>query len=268
MCISTGPAHFSKTKILTMPVGNRHFTSYQNDAINKGKQPNALILPIPGTTKPEYFVNTSEYNKFLEEIVENRKPKTRSLSLSKSLKSFESFELGQYTVGLVKNLTGMLDFLKSVDESKRAKINPELLNFFAEHYEGWSFAICLFNSADTMKSQPIAYFYEPFYSNVLFFPTMDSHDGFAPKMQNEEFDHDFIYSLDNDETSDFFTQKVPDFIKNNSYSVLPFHNRYYSNSNGDCFVDIKNKEFSKLYNFAKTFKLLKESENPHQTAYL
>lgn len=255
MCISSGPAHFSKTKIMTVPVENKHFTAYQNNAINESNQPNALILPIPGITKPEYFVDTSAYNKFLEEIVENRAPKSRSLSArqSKGL-SFEKFELGQYTVGLVKNLTGMLDFLKSVDESKRAKVNPELLNFFAEHYEGWSFAICLFNSSDNMSAQPIAYFYEPFYPQALFFPTMDSHDGGAPKTSNEEFDHDFVYSIETREISNFFSQKVPDFIKNNSYAVLPFHNRYFGSINGDCFVDSITKKFSKTFSFSKMIK--------------
>lgn len=257
MCISAGPAHFSKTKIMTVPVENKHFTAYQNNAINETNQPNALILPIPGITKPEYFVNTSTYNKFLEEIVDAYRPRSRGITLGgMKSKGFEKFELGQYTVGLVKNLTGMLDFLKSVDENKRAKINPELLNFFAEKYEGWSFAICLFNASDSMKSQPIAYFYEPFYSNVLFFPTMDSHDGFAPKEKNEILDHDFILPGDYRTDRDYLTQDVPEFIKNNGYRILEYHNEYFSNSNGDCYWDLKTNKFEKSFNFAKSFKEL------------
>ncbi len=262
MCISSGPAHFSKTKIMTVPVEGKHFTAYQNNVINESGQPNALILPIPGTTKPEYFVDTTQYNKFLEEIVENMTPKSRGLTLSKGLKSksFESFELGQYTIGLVKNLTGMLDFLKSVDESKRAKINPELLNFFAETYEGWSFAVCLFSSSKSMAAQPIAYYYEPFYPEALFFPTMDSHDGGAPKVGNVEMDHDFIVPANNHQTTDYFSQSVPDFIKNNSYSVIPFHNRSFGEANGDCYIDLQNNnKMSKLFDFAKVYRKLKEA---------
>lgn len=241
MCISSGPAHFSKTKILTMPKENRHFTAYQNDAENLSNQPNALILPIPGRTRPEWFVDTSSYNKFLEEIVEEYKPKSRGMTLgmkSKSL-SYESFELGQYTVGLCSTLDGMKDFLNSVPDEKRAKINPELLQFFVEKYPNWSFALCLFSSTSKMKSQPIAYEYEPFSSDFIFFPTMDSHDGSAPKNEPTLMDHDLIYpgsylSRDEDEES-FFTQPVPDFLKSTGYNVVQIHNRAIE-GNGDCYI--------------------------------
>lgn len=254
MCMSAKPAHFSKTKILTMPYeNNRHFTAYQNDTENLSNTPNAMILPIPGFTKPEWFVDTSAYNLFLKEIVENDAERSRGISLGMKsrAKGFQKFEIGQYLVGLCSTLQGMKDFLNSVDESKCATISDELLQFFATTYPNWSFAICLFAANAEMKSQPIAYSYEPFYPDMLFYPTMDSHDGTAPKNVATLMDHSFIVPNNTyRKTTNYFTQNVPDFLKNSGYEVINFEDEYYGD-NGDCYV-FKEK-FSKKFNVAKEF---------------
>lgn len=234
---------------MPMPTGNLHFTAYQNDAENFSDNPNALILPIPGKTSPENFIDTTLYNEFLNEIVSNMTPRSRSMKLASSKgmdRSFEAFELGQYTIGLTASLEGMHAFIRSVAEEKRPRISMELLQFFATHYKGWSFAICLFSSTAKMKSQPIAYTYEPFNPKVLFYPTMDSHTGLAPKKENEPMDHVFILPANNRQISDFFTQNVPDFIKLNSYRLEKEYG-FFGKTNGDCYV--QEGKLEKIYDF-------------------
>lgn len=221
MCISSGPAHFSKTKILTMPIDNGlHFTAYQNSFINESGQPNALILPIPGATSKELFYDTTQYNNFLHDIEEAYTEQSRGVTLSKSIlsDSFESFEVGQYLVGLVSSFNGMLEFLKSVPENRRPVIKESLLNFFSRNYNGWSFAICLFDSNKRTDAQPIAYAYQPLMPDTLFYPALDAHDGNPPKMDAAiTVDHVLIKSKPIEQYSVDFTQSVPDFIKNSSY---------------------------------------------------
>ena len=250
MCISAKPAHFSKTKILTMPVGERHFTAYQNEVENVSNEPNAMILPIPGLTKQEYFVDTSGYNKFMTEIVEQDAPRSRGMSLGMKSKGFEKFTLGMYTIGLCSSLTGITQFLMSEPLEKVPGLRKELIEFFVNHYANWSFAVCLFDKGAKMKSQPIAYFYEPFVKDLLFFPTMDSHDGYAPKNEQVDMDHSFILANNVERNkTDYFTQPVPEFLKNTGYEVINSDDyNFGTGDNGDCYVF--NGKFSKAFDIA------------------
>lgn len=226
--MSARPAHFSKTKILTMPLKNgNHFTAYENNAENLSKEPNCMILPIPGVTKPEWFINTATYNKFLTEIVKNTTPQSRGLSLfasaSKS-KGFTRFQLGMYNVGLCSGVVGITEFLETHIPSERPMVSDELLVFFRDTYDtrigAWSFAVCVFSGTENMKSQPIAYEYTPNDDRTFFYPTMDSHDGTAPKKERVERDHSLITPTQFNqyyEKNDFFSQEVPEFIMNQAY---------------------------------------------------
>jgi hypothetical protein len=259
MCISSRPAHLSKTKILTMPLANgNHFTAYENKVENLVNEPNCMILPIPGRTKPEYFVDTTLYNKFLTEIVQNSHKEFRtrgkkSLSLSKG---FDSFELGQYQIGLCNGYQSMSEFILSLTEENRPVVSVELMKFFIDHYHGWSFAVCTFAANAKLEAQPIAYEYKPFQNDWLFYPAMDSHDGTAPKEQGVERDHTLIkpYSSEHGR-SNYFTQEVPEFLKEHSY-VLHEEEGYHSNS--DFFLKVENgNNIQRVFNN----KLIGEFEN-------
>jgi hypothetical protein len=253
MCITVNHAKLSKTKILSLPLENgNHFIAYSNKVKNLSGKPNAMILPIPGETSPALFHDTTKYKDFMDEITENCDLHEDYMGMRsrgmKGVLSFEQFELGMYTVGLSKNFNGVRDFIDALPEEKRPEISEELKSFFQEKYAGWSFAICVFDSDKTIDAQPIAFEYKPFGSQLLYFPTMDGHDGKAPNIDDMvNTDHTFIYehtgSMEIPKGSfwgyekQFVTLKaeVPGFLQNRKYRAVFSRNLQ---KNGDTFVNI------------------------------
>jgi len=257
MCITVNHADLSKTKILSLPLENgNHFIAYSNKVKNLSGKPNAMILPIPGETNPSWFHNTESYKGFMDEITKKCNyiedylgERSRGfLSLSKG---FERFELGMYTVGLAREFSGIREFLDQLPEEKRPEISEELKNFFEEKYAGWSFAICCFASDKAIDAQPIAFEYRPFGENLLYFPTMDGHDGKAPIIDSVvKTDHTLIYEHTGKMNDIDYAQKfvtldaaVPEFLQNRKYRAVFTRS---VEKNGDTFVDLnklKESEF-------------------------
>ena len=248
MCITINKAELSGTKIMSLPLeSGRHFIAYSNRVLNRSGKPNAMILPIPGTTKPEWFHNTEQYSKFLVEITKKAHMKewvpSRSLGrVAKGMKSFEQFDLGMYTIGLASSFEGVEEFISSLSEEKRPVVSDELRGFFREHNAGWSFAVCCFSSDKTIDAQPIAFEYEPFNPDLLYFPTLDGHDGGAPRLADAVMmDHTLIY-----EHTGVFDRKlyqmeyielkdVPDFLNKRRYRLHEMQGNY---PNGDRYIRI------------------------------
>ena len=265
MCITTGPAKLSKTKIMSFPLENGRFMfSYVNNVRNgKGGIPfdlggfmegdldledfgerkpnenaNSMILPIPGEVREEWFYDTSKYNKFLDDIEEFHKPRTRSLSLSKGMASngVSVFENGMYTVVVSKNIESIKDAINTLPEEKRPEIQDELLNFFGDYYKGFSFVVCCFSGDKEMKAQPIMFEYAPNDPSKLFFPGMDAHDGGAPKLRKQvSVDHCLIAHANMKEAlSPDFTQDVP-LVLQRPYMTSE---ETGSRINGDWYLDV------------------------------
>src|ERR1035437_3466696 len=259
MCITVNHAELSKTKILSLELeSGNHFIAYSNKVKNTSGKQNAMILPIPGEAKPEWFHDTTEYKGFMDEIINKSRHAQDYLGiLNRSIlssKGVEKFELGMYSVGLSKDFKGIEDFIQQLPEEKKPSISKELKHFFLEKYAGWSFAICLFASDKIIDAQPIAFEYKPFLKDYLYFPTTDSHDGGAPKINsNIVTDHTFIFEhtgiMDEDKytyVKKFVTleAKVPDFLQNRKYRTA-FSKGYEKNA--DTYIDInmmKNSDFS------------------------
>jgi len=255
MCITVNHAKLSKTKILslTLESGN-HFIAYSNTVVNLSGKPNAMILPIPGETKPEWFHNTESYKEFLDEITDNSDFMKNYLGLisrsAKGISTLEKFELGMYSVGLSNDFDGIKQFINELPENKRPVVSEELQNFFQNKYAGWSFAICTFDSEKTIDAQPIAFEYKPFFTEFLYFPTMDGHDGKAPKIDSAvESDHTFIYehtgSMEGElpegrsypYNKKFITlnAEVPMFLQNRKYRTIYQGGKV---ANSDTYIDL------------------------------
>ncbi len=251
MCITVNHADLSKTKILSLPLENgNHFIAYSNKVKNLSGKPNAMILPIPGETNPGLFHNTEPYKDFMDEITKKCDFEEDYLGMkSRGIfsKGFERFELGQYTIALAKDFQGIREFLSQLSEEKRPEVSEELKKFFEEKYAGWSFAICAFDSDKTIDAQPIAFEYKPFDGNLIYFPTVDGHDGKAPVLgELVDTDHTFIYehtgSMDIPEGRRFeyyqktvtLDAKVPSFLNERRYRTTISRGRQV---NGDTFID-------------------------------
>lgn len=260
MCITVDYASLSKTKILSIPISNgNHFISYSNNVDNRSGRPNAMILAIPGHTKPEWFHNTEKYKDFMNEIISVSDLGSwkgilfRSKSMTDDFLSFESFELGMYTVGLSSSFEGAESFIDSLPENKKPIISDELKDFFREKYKGWSFAICCFDSNKKIDAQPIAFEYKPFNDDFLYFPSLDAHDGGAPNLSRlVNTDHTIIFEhtgIKNEE--DYIKQDVvlkkdvPEFLQHRKYRFTYMNGM---TKNGDTFIrisEMNNLEFSK-----------------------
>lgn len=200
MCVTVNKALLSNTKILSMPLDNgNHFLAYSNRVKNISGKPNAMILPIPGMTKKEWFHNTSDYKSFLDDIVDRADVEENWQGIrmrgAKSLKyALEQFDLGMYTIGLTDSFDGVEAYIASLPEERLPVISDELRAFFREECAGWSFAVCCFDADKTVDAQPIALEYAPFDADQLFFPTVDAHDGKAPNVSARVgVDHTFIF---------------------------------------------------------------------------
>jgi hypothetical protein len=250
MCITVNHAHLSKTKILSLPLENgNHFIAYSNKVKNKSGKPNAMILPIPGETNPSMFHNTESYRDFMNEITKKCRFDEDYQGVRYrgfSSKGFERFELGMYTIGLSSNFQGAREFLNSLSEDKRPEISEELKNFFEEKYAGWSFAVCVFDSEKEIDAQPIAFEYKPFESKLIYFPTMDGHDGKAPNIDGMvPVDHTFIYEHTGEMTEEYeqkfvtLDAPVPDFLQHRKFRAIHVSGMQ---KNGDTFLDAEKFE--------------------------
>lgn len=275
MCITTKAAELSSTKILSIPIKEHgtHFLAYSNKVRNTSGQPNAMIFAIPGITKQEWFHDTTKYKDFLDEIIDKAslnewmgtKSYTRGADkLSKSL-SFEEFALGIYTVGLASSFDGAEEFIASLSEDKRPEVSNSLRAFFREKYAGWSFAVCCFDAGEAIDSQPIAFEYAPFNPGFLYFPTMDAHDGNAPRMDRKvEVDHVFIFEHtgvwnEGLYQMDSITMDAPvlEFLNKRRYRTREM---YSLTKNGDTYIKIADMN---ALDFSKDPELLRASPVPY-----
>ena len=263
MCIVSAEAKLSKTKILSMPLDNgRHLLSYTNKVKNLSGKVNSMILPVPGKVSREWFHETTGYNNFLGDIEkqayveEFRSRGLKSKGISRSL-SFDEFKVGFYNVVTTNSIDALKEHLSErVAEAQRPDISDELLDFFKEHYDGWSFVVCIFAGNKEMDAQPIMFEYEPVEFDILYFPMMDSHTGGAPNLKEHvSVDHTLIVDfpgLSEERVKKVeFSQDVPEVLKRRKFVSTKWKK---SMINGDMYIDLgelnsKSKDASDVFSF-------------------
>jgi hypothetical protein len=275
MCITVKAAEMSSTKILSLPIKEygTHFLAYSNKVRNTSGKPNAMIFAIPGITKQEWFHDTTKYKDFLDEVIDKASLDewmgadsfgSRGETLNDSLGAFEEFKLGMYTVGLASSFDGAEAFIASLGDDKRPEVSESLRAFFREKYAGWSFAVCCFNAGEAINAQPIAFEYAPFNPGFLYFPTMDAHDGNAPRL-NKMVDTDHVMIFEHTgKMGEMYETKhieldalVPEFLNKRIYRTAEMHGPA---KNGDTYIKIA--DMSEL-NFFEDPQLLRASPVPY-----
>ncbi len=250
MCITSGPANLSDTKIMSIKLDEEyHLIAYSNSVENYSKHTNSMILAVPGTLTQTDFYDTTLYAKFLEEIEEFRKPRTKSISRSIDPESddlsFENFQIGMYNIFLSNSAELIDKAIGELPEDKRPIISTELLDFFKNHYAGWSFVVCVFDNAKKIDAQPIMFKYKPFDKDMLFFPGMDSHDGNAPNLEAKvRVDHYLISELKGVGEMEFSSQTlVPDILQN--LELYGVHEQTIK-QNGDWYLKIEDNVLNSI----------------------
>jgi len=240
MCITSKEAILRKTKILSFKKENGNiFLSYQNTAQNLSKGRNCMVLPIPGKLKSEWFFDTTKYSSFMKYLAdrcivsESTNYGVRSRSMTLGSKGLEVVNVGMYEI----HFSNDMNDIKTLNESLNLEIGSDLLEFFINHYKGFSFIYCIFDGNQKMDSQPIALEYEPINSNVLFFPTMDGHDGEAPKDDRVSVDHIILTELKNQRSGkqDLSFINAPEFLDNREWGGYEIS---YKMPNGDFYMDL------------------------------
>jgi hypothetical protein len=198
MCITSSQAKLKST-IVYAGVGLEkdqevHVLAYQNQAQSEGA--NAMILPIPAieSLSSENMVDTTGFGPVLTQLAERIRPRYRSLSLGYSLNSASTtlFTKGSYTVLLAENIRKAVEALTKLPEDLRPNLTDSFVDGFENIYPDTQVALCCWKGV--LTSEPLLWWYKPKNPDVLFVPTMDAHDGEAPRVgENVHMDHVLLF---------------------------------------------------------------------------
>jgi hypothetical protein len=216
MCCSVSPGipvHFSNTVLYAAEMLREngelvHVLGYQNKAQNKaGKAKkfgglfrrllnqfdgNAMILPFPAllqTMSKANVLNTKVCPDILQDMARALEPppqvRSQSFALAASAPQakVQVFEAaGIYTVVLAQDARDIPAALDQVPKEKRPSLNPELFAAYARWYPDWTVALCCFNNEEATLAHPMLWWYQPMFTDRLFFPTLDGHTGEVPNL--------------------------------------------------------------------------------------
>lgn len=193
MCVSLHPASFSETILYLGEArhpehGLVHVLGYQNTAINRSDEPNAMVIPVPSSTEmgPENLLDTSENSHVLKDMVDVLRPKTKGFfpdNLSAKSAGVQVFDHGIYTVVLAKDPAQIPQALDRVRQDRRpANLNPVLFNFYKDAYPGEHIALFCFNNRQAIDADPTLIWYVPQDTETFRLPALDSHTGEVPNI--------------------------------------------------------------------------------------
>jgi hypothetical protein len=225
------PAKFSTTKLYVGEAkkDNKHVhvLAYQNSAQSLKDEPNAMILPFP-TSAPmdeRNVINTTSFKNFLEDIGNASKQVTKGMRSLCAAASADAlvFDVGSYTVVLAENVKQIPKALERVAKDKRPELSYRMLLNFGKLYPNQPVAVCCWKGY--VEAEPLLWWYEPKDKDVLFVPTMDSHDGNSPDLNAEvETDHivstgSTLHEVDTRRNQVLYSDKIPADVR----SLLPSH---------------------------------------------
>lgn len=252
MCCTFTESKMSNTRIYVGEAQRQgklvHVLAYQNSAVSN--KPNAMVLPFPTSAKmgQENAIDTSKFKNFLEDISNASKHITKSAgrrSMTLGSDGFdddsraEVFDSGSYTIVLATNVWQIPEALSRVPAEKRPNVTSEFLIGYNELYPEQPIAVCCWNGA--IEAEPLMWWYEPRNGATLFIPTMDAHDGKAPKVgARVDVDHLLSVGSTNGNMGDPVkysqAKNIPDAVK----ELLPtnVHGKQLMGriENGDCLV--------------------------------
>lgn len=197
MCCSMRPAKFFGT-VLYIGEGQSPYNGhqatvlgYQNTAQNLWTRgANAMVLHFPAGERmtPSNVIDTSRFDKIMTDMVEALTPRSRGMrslgaaTRGASMAPVFSFAHGIYHVVLSEDARAVGDALKTVPEDKRPDMTPDIFDWYAAMYPGYSLALCCFNNADAQQATPLLWWYENRQDQAWVAPAVDAHDGLPPNL--------------------------------------------------------------------------------------
>ncbi|WNE94522.1 hypothetical protein PS467_03840 [Streptomyces luomodiensis] len=209
MCVSMDRAEFSGT---TVYAGRRHHPAhglihvlgYQNTAHNLADGPNAMLLHLPALPMTrENFLSAGRCQDILTRMVDAVRPRPVAADDQMAWMGWEPrpavevFDHDVYTVLLAADATLIPSALTRVPRRKRPRIDPRLLEFYADRYPCHTLAVCCFDNADARRAKPLLMWYEPLEPDRLTVPALDCHTGGPPDPDAEvAVDHWVLFGTD------------------------------------------------------------------------
>jgi hypothetical protein len=199
MCITLQEAEMTTT-IVGGSVNYKqrtHTLLYQNNVKNISGGANAMVLPIMGRVVE--VTDTSDFNKFMEEIVEQTRPMSKSVSDGSrafNMDSIKTYQVGAYIIIEAQNCSSeaILEAIGKLPLEQQPSMSTELLDWYKDHYSNPTLLLCCFTGTDTLSAQPIMVEYEPRNFDVFLVPGTDDHHGIVPVMGSEiDRDHTLIF---------------------------------------------------------------------------
>lgn len=197
------PVSFSDTTLYAAEVRSPedgrtvHVLGYENSvapARGRASQANAMVLPFPAVPRSMTAANILDtrdirhvlatYRERIHEL-DPRFMHQRSFSNTRSgplAPAVQVFDSGSYTVVLAADAHDVPAALHRVPPERRPRLNPALFDAYAGWYPGWTIALCCFDAAQTMRAEPLLWWYEPLDEQELFLPALDGHDGTVPDL--------------------------------------------------------------------------------------
>jgi hypothetical protein len=206
-----------------------HFLLYKNAVQNLSGRPNAMPLPIMGEVID--VRDTTSFNKFMDEIVEQTTPQTRGAK-GFSSGSVKTYQVGAYTILEAEDATpgAIMKAIRKLPQNHQPVMEKELLEWYKTHYGNPTLLLCCFTGAEALNSQPIMVEYEPRNFNSFLVPGADDHHGMIPNMGGiTDRDHTLIFGqykkpIFMNGRSLNFSQNVPIQFQNASWESFKIPN--------------------------------------------
>ncbi|GEM_PF-3072788 len=178
-----GGEHFAPTVGKMVHVGGIQF---QMDA-GCQEGPNAFLIPFPAKPLRMWDENIItlrscphvllDMEQALQDIQDS--PPTQPVVHMKA----NVFDAGMYTIVFLHSKNVLPELLPFIPEARRPKRDHHLLiDQFIKGYPGWTFALYCFDTRDSVRAEPIMWWYEPTNPELLFVPGLHAGDGTLPSL--------------------------------------------------------------------------------------
>ncbi|TDE34039.1 hypothetical protein [Actinomadura sp. 6K520] len=211
MCVSMDLAEFSGTTLYAGRHRHRRrglveVLGYQNTPVNRADGPNAMLLHLPARApmSPGSFLPVGSGDEgVLDRMVEAVSPAPAGaaamawMGAPAAAAAVQVFEHDVYTVLLAADATLIPEALARVAPHRRPRLDPALMEFYADCYPGHTLAVCCFDGADAHRAKPLLMWYEPADPDRIVVPAVDCHTGGPPRLDEPvATDHWVIFGGD------------------------------------------------------------------------
>ncbi|MEV5607934.1 hypothetical protein [Streptomyces sp. NPDC052225] len=189
--------------------GTVHVLGYRNTAENRGDGPNAMLLHLPAARplRPADFLFTQHHPHLMDALLDAAAPPPPALMSdgmdwmdgtgTEAPPPAQIFDHDIYTVVLAADARAIPAALAEVPRRRRPRVDPLLIDFYAQRYPDHALALCCFDNAEAERAAPLFLRYHPHDPDLLTAPALDCHTGGPPvRGRPVATDHRLVFGTD------------------------------------------------------------------------